>query len=625
LYDTVELAAREPEDGRVARRVRGGLIERRPQRRPKHFTSIERLEERTLLSSSPHPRIINGEVVDENSPGIINGTPTAGFSAVGEVGDRSGPFCTGTLIGPRHVLTAGHCAEGLRPTSGRFTIAGSTYGTSQVFVHPNYNSSRIGSDAANDIAIFELSVSVAGVTPDAIFRGTPRVGEALILVGFGAGGTGVTGQDRTFGIKRAGTTPIDSVSQRLVRWTFDNNRESNTAPGDSGGPAYIENGSVFYVAGVTSGGDRADAGIGDHSFDTRVDYYAPWIDAILGSTSTPDSDPGTDPVSSSDDFADAPGADAAPIVFGTGGAVYATGTLETIGDRDVFQVQVSDRGNLWLDLAGVTGSLDTYLRVYNVGGTVVASDDDSGPGTDSRVALLVQPGVYYISAGAYTDSGTGTYQLVGKFSTDDHADTSAGSTLMKLDAAGNASATGTIGQPGDRDVFQFVAERGGRLAIDLQTGTSGFDPVLTVYDGRGRVVAVNDDWSGTLDSHLVIRVRAGSTYYVQAAGYGTSQGDYSVRLTPSASSRHGVRSATPGLIVVTGNRAVSDGADDIDDATKRPDSDVPESKSDDRHSRSEQASDRHVTWPSETSEGQRSIPSADVFDRILSDAVGPSL
>ncbi|MBI81892.1 MAG: hypothetical protein CMJ81_01725, partial [Planctomycetaceae bacterium] len=45
---------------------------------------------------------------------------------------------------------------------------------------------------------------------------------------------------------------------------------------------------VYQVAGITSGGDRYDAGIGDNSYDTRVDAYQGWINQLLegGSTST---------------------------------------------------------------------------------------------------------------------------------------------------------------------------------------------------------------------------------------------------------------------------------------------------------------------------------------------------
>lgn len=163
-------------------------------------------------------------------------------------------------------------------------IGNQEYRTTKVFIHPNYNPNQIGSDAANDIAIYKLDRPVTNVTPSPIYRSNPAVGQMLTLVGFGYGGNGNTGSDGVYGIKRSGTTPIDSVSLTLISWDFENNTESNTAPGDSGGAAFITVGGVNYLAGVTSGGSQDDAGIGDNSFDTRVDAYAAWIDSIVGST-----------------------------------------------------------------------------------------------------------------------------------------------------------------------------------------------------------------------------------------------------------------------------------------------------------------------------------------------------
>jgi hypothetical protein len=82
----------------------------------------------------------------------------------------------------------------------------------------------------------------------------------------------------------------------LIIWRFDNNSESDTAYGDSGGPAYLEVDGEYLIAGVTSGGTDPDSMIGDISFDTRVDAFAGWIDAIVageegGGTNPPECPP----------------------------------------------------------------------------------------------------------------------------------------------------------------------------------------------------------------------------------------------------------------------------------------------------------------------------------------------
>ncbi len=268
------------------------------RRRP-FALQLEKLEERYLMASDTGTFI--GPINLFEQPGsypvspqvvarIINGTVTNAYPSVGQMGFRinnADQFIgSGVLIAPQYVLTAAHVAIEGPSTAGRVLFGTTTYTASQIFIHPSYNAANLGEDTANDIAIYRLDTPVTNITPSPIMRVAPTVGSLMTLVGFGGAGTGQTGSDGTFGTKRVGTTTLEQVTPTLLRWTFDvGSSESNTAPGDSGGPSYIDVAGVQMVAGITSGGQLASAGWGDRSFNTRVDAYQSFIDGIVnGST-----------------------------------------------------------------------------------------------------------------------------------------------------------------------------------------------------------------------------------------------------------------------------------------------------------------------------------------------------
>lgn len=273
-------------------------------RRPAAWTSnaCDLLEKRQLLSAGDidvAPFEIGAAPVAEASAAadgptarIVNGDPTTEFPAVGFVGPLG---CTGTLISPTHVLTAAHCvvANGtqLGDREGEFVLAGRTYNSSKITVHPQYDDFNFG--AGYDLAIIELQEPVLGVTPEKILRTAPQVGQILTLVGFGEGGTSTGGFDPDDAGKQVGQTELERVLPLHIEWTFDSHTEANTAPGDSGGPSFVTIGGERFIAGITSGGSGDAHTLGDDSFNTRIDVFADWIDGIVGSGGDGGGDPGS--------------------------------------------------------------------------------------------------------------------------------------------------------------------------------------------------------------------------------------------------------------------------------------------------------------------------------------------
>src|SRR5206468_3896093 len=83
----------------------------------------------------------------------------------------------------------------------------------------------------------------------------------LIPVGYGEMGTGMTGETKSFppeGMIATGHTPIDFVTNTYIKWRFDKVKpplqESDTGPGDSGGPQFLDMNGTLVLASVTSGG-----------------------------------------------------------------------------------------------------------------------------------------------------------------------------------------------------------------------------------------------------------------------------------------------------------------------------------------------------------------------------------
>ena len=189
-------------------------------------------------------------------------------------------FCGGSLIDSDSVLTAAHCVEGmsassLRVTVGR-TVLNSTQGkkrsVSEIFIHPNWNSST----HAYDAAVLKLGKSVSGITRIKLatasqdFLETP--GREATVAGWGntiaQPADGPSPGSSFPNRMREAQVPI--VSDTSAEQTYDavfgpsgyippiqvaaGMEGKDTCQGDSGGPMFAKPGRVYRQIGITSFG-----------------------------------------------------------------------------------------------------------------------------------------------------------------------------------------------------------------------------------------------------------------------------------------------------------------------------------------------------------------------------------
>lgn len=160
--------------------------------------------------------------------------------------------CSGTLIAPHTVLTAGHCVPPLRRRELSVFFgdsvggAGMAIAVSDTHVHPQF----VPATLAHDLALLTLR-ELGPVPPLALDPRTldaSLVGTSLRVVGFGV--SAPTAGDA--GTKRSGTTTVSVVEPFDLTVT---GAPSLPCRGDSGGPALLDDGTGERIGAVVSRGD----------------------------------------------------------------------------------------------------------------------------------------------------------------------------------------------------------------------------------------------------------------------------------------------------------------------------------------------------------------------------------
>jgi trypsin len=217
---------------------------------------------------------------------------------------RGGGFaCTGAVVSPRLVLTAGHCVEnlesgGIYPAAGYTVLTGATNlseagpanasAVARVLVNPGFKPSRVRGDAG----LLQLAAPIsAPAIPLADPAGGPPIeaGTTILIAGWGlTTPAGRRGPDSLY----AGEAVVQSASVCAAKSRFfypyfspasqfctldSPSSPSRTCHGDSGGPAIArrEDGSLVEI-GITSLGEESCRARNPSVF-TRVDRVSDWV------------------------------------------------------------------------------------------------------------------------------------------------------------------------------------------------------------------------------------------------------------------------------------------------------------------------------------------------------------
>jgi hypothetical protein len=202
-------------------------------------------------------------------------------NAVGLVWIAAGGFCSGSLIAPDVVLTAGHCVEstveGFYVGSGEpvSSFSGPPPGMRRFAVvdqvaHPGYVPDHYGCpNPTFDLALLHLDKKVSRVTPLALGTTVPQAGSTCTAVGFGAHleSSGAT----TYEAKRRGSEHFDGVTDTAI---YASTRTARIDHGDSGGP-------LFCAGHLLGAASCLVLGTDDSVAYGRVDTARDWIDQAL--------------------------------------------------------------------------------------------------------------------------------------------------------------------------------------------------------------------------------------------------------------------------------------------------------------------------------------------------------
>ncbi len=225
----------------------------------------------------------SSEVVRRSTSGITAGyaddSDEAAVWIVAKVGGATG-FCSGVVVSPHVVLTAGHCSS----IEAAYSIflgadyndpATKTLPESYVPVIEHHPHPRFDANLnANDIGVLVTESAIPRAAA-AINRAPLVDGDVGVLVRIVGYGQTEGGMNRTYGRRYAADTTLAAFD--ITGLAVDG--LPNICFFDSGGPTFMTRDGAEVVVGVHSVLESQDCA--SRGWDTRVDVYAEFVDQYI--------------------------------------------------------------------------------------------------------------------------------------------------------------------------------------------------------------------------------------------------------------------------------------------------------------------------------------------------------